>query len=737
MRTTLTTALLSFAAAASAVGQAAPPPTDVVLPQRGTLGPDGEIVLTGVRVGVVVDDRVARTTMEVTIANTGERVRDVEFVVPVPDGATTVAFDFHGSEAEPTARLLPADEARRTYDEIVGRLRDPALLEFMGSAAVRSSVFPVGPGDRQRLRLSYEHVLSGGSRRIDYALPRSELLSVAVPWELSLTVKTKAAIAAVHSPTHRFERIDVSRHEVALRVPEKAAREPGPILLSVLLDGEGVASSFTACPDPDRAGGTFLLVVAPPRPVEGGPVAARELTLVIDRSGSMKGAKLDQVTDAAKEIVRRLGPAESFRLVAYASSVDVLSGPALDATPENVARAEGWLDALHANGGTDVLAGLREALAAAPTPGRVPYVLFLTDGQPTVGVTDEAAIRAAAAAENRHGHRILALGVGADVNTALLRDVATVARGSAFFILPGERAGPKIERTFDRMRDPILTGLSLGVVDAVGDDARHRLLDLEPPVLPDLFAGDEVVVTGRYRGTEPLRFRLEGDHGDRRRTFDLAVRLDDASPSAAYVRRLWAGRRIAGLVDAIRALGAGTASDDPRFVELLTEVVRLSREHGILTEYTAFFASAGTDLRDPDRILEEAERAFRRRAMAVRTGTGAINQDVNLRLSRLGGRLNRRNAFYDERLFRREFAGVQQIHDLTFYRRGSTWIDARLLDRPRDLTQATEVRFGTDSHRALVDRLAADGRPGLLALGDDVLLLLGPKAVRLRADPAP
>ena len=87
-----------------------------------------------------------------------------------------------GQASGPTARILSRKEARQTYDSIVSKLRDPALLEFAGHNLIRSSVFPLPAGGTQRIRLTYEHVLEANGNRIDYVLPRSESLDRGGVW---------------------------------------------------------------------------------------------------------------------------------------------------------------------------------------------------------------------------------------------------------------------------------------------------------------------------------------------------------------------------------------------------------------------------------------------------------------------------------------------------------------------------------------------------------------------------
>src|SRR6185369_11558255 len=139
---------------------------------------------------------------------------EAEVLLPVPDGAVVRGFTFQGAGAEPSAQLLPREEARRTYQSIVAKIKDPALLEFAGYNLIRSSVFPVEPNGTQKIRLTYEHLCTSEGSRIDYLLPRSEMLDYKVPWNVSVKFRSKRSIATVYSPSHELDVQSKSAHQV-------------------------------------------------------------------------------------------------------------------------------------------------------------------------------------------------------------------------------------------------------------------------------------------------------------------------------------------------------------------------------------------------------------------------------------------------------------------------------------------------------------------------------------------
>ncbi|MHC4931065.1 MAG: VIT domain-containing protein, partial [Planctomycetota bacterium] len=567
------------------------------------------IRIEGVKAHVQILEQAATTTLDIALRNPSPRLAEAVLLLPVPDGAAVHGFDFQGQAAEPTAQLMRKEEARRLYRSIVARTRDPALLEFAGMGLVRSSVFPVPPNGTQRVRLSYNHLLQADQNRIDYILPRSEALEVNIPWEVVVDIKAKTPVATVYSPSHELALKRHAPRHLTLRVKEEGRMQPGAFRLSYLLERNGLSASLFAYPDPKIGGGYFLLLAGLPRQsADERRHVRREVTLVIDRSGSMAGGAMDQVRAAAQQVIEGLQDGETFNIIDYSNSVELFAAKPVLRTGESVARARAYLQALRPMGGTNIHDALVEALRQEPAPGMLPIVLFLTDGLPTIGRTSEVEIRSLVEKGNPLRRRIFTFGVGHDVNVPLLDRIAELSRAAPTYVLPEEDVEVKVAQVFRRLYGPVLADGRIETLDPEGRVTTQAVRELIPAALPDLFEGDQLVLLGQYRGSQPLTFRLNGSYLGKPRTFQFQFDLGSATTRNAFVPRLWASRRIAYLVDQIRQAGAlsGTRPavvgesvlDDPRLRELVQEILRLSTEFGILSEYTAFLATEGTGLTD-------------------------------------------------------------------------------------------------------------------------------------------
>ncbi len=721
-------------------------PRHVIVPQARSFVFDRgapAVEISEVKALVKILEQTASTTLEIALHNPGAQPAEAILLLPVPDGAVVHSFLFEGTAAEPRAEVLPADEARRTYQSIVQKIRDPALLEFAGFQWVRTSLFPIPASGRQRVRLTYENLLEADGERIDYVLPRSESLEQAAPWKIAVQLFAKDPISAVFSPSHDLVTVEKTSRFQSLRIADRGAKDPGAFWLSYLVERDGRSASLFAYPDPRVGGGYFLLMCGLPTDltdVQHGSIR-RDVVLVLDRSGSMAGTKLDQAKAAALQIIEGLDDGESFNIVDYGSDVSMFARSPVVKSNETAPLARAYLDLMRPGGGTNIHDALLEALRQEPREGFLPMALFLTDGLPTIGQTSESHIRELVEKGNSHRRRVFTFGVGNDVNVPLLDRVAELSKATSTYVLPDEDIEVKVAGVFRKLYGPVLTDATLSVVDREGDVDTRRVREVMPSDLPDFFQGDSFIVLGQYLGEDPLLFLLKGVVAGKRRTFQFEFGLRSATTRNAFVPRLWAARRIAYLADQIRLQGADPARgasavnavlSDPRMRELTDEILRLSTEFGILSEYTAFLATEGTDLSQWNGLLAACGNELDAKAFRTRHGMGAINQGLNFNEQKKASKLNYQNCYIDGKLERVEISNVQQICDRAFFRRGTEWIDSQIVAGQQGWKVDREVEFGSPEHVSLIDKLAGEGRAGMAALNGDIVMRVDGQTVRIR-----
>jgi hypothetical protein len=347
-----------------------------------------------------------------------------------------------------------------------------------------------------------------------------------------------------------------------------------------------------------------------------------------------------------------------------------------------------------------------------------------------------------------------------------LTSVANSTRAIASFVFANENVEAKVSQVFARLSGPVLAEPQLTMLDSSGAVTTRAVRELLPAELNDVFEGDQIVLLGQYQGDDPLHFRINGNYLGAPKTFDLRFDLKKATTRNAFVPRLWASRKIGRLIETISAAGADNAqlsrsinsvalasnartlsaggsaigaaatgaALDPMMKELVDEIVRLSTEFGVLTEYTAFLATDGTDFSQRDALNEQARRELVNSAQNTRSGMGGVTQAVNNSAQMSQSSANRSNYFLTQNMQRVEITNVQQITDRTFFRRNNRWVDASALGRETIKPDQT-IEFGTPEFYRLVDRLVGEGRQGILALSGEMLLSIDGKTVLIKAPP--
>lgn len=715
---------------------------NVILPQARAFHVDVAapgVRVAGVRADIVIVDGVATTTLDVQVMNPGDRDAEAELLLPVPEGAIVSGFDFEGKGADSSAQLLLRDEAKATYDSIVARLKDPALLEFAGASLVRSSVFPVPRGGTQTVRVRYEHVLPIEGSRWDYELPRSESLAADVQWDVTLEVRSARPIADVYSPTHDLPRVEGSATRVKLHARPGTPMQAGPLRVSVLLAEGPVTTTLFTSADVNGEGGWFMLLAGLGEVPADVKLPQREVTLVLDRSGSMAGQKFDQARAAALQVLEGLAYGEAIQIIDYSVTVERFSTAAVIKSPETLPLLRAYLAGLTIGGGTNLDGALAAALSMPPTAGKLPVVLFLTDGLPTEGEVREHVIRGRIEQENVHGRRVFTFGVGNDVNAPLLDAVAVTSRARATYVRPGDDVERAVFDVFQDLSGPVVTDLAVAVEDADGSENTRLVRDVYPQVLPDLFRGDRLLLVGRYIAAAPARFELTGTRVGEASRWTLDYDFAQALPRNDFVKRLWAMRRIAGLEDELRRAGADPSAlaslkDDPRFGELVKEMLDLATRFGVLTDSTAFLALEGTQLGDTGALLAAASTRGLENANC-RSGIEGVASQQNVAMNRDQAWVNGANALYSPSGELVANLTVQTVQGRTFFRRGMRWVDGTLALDQAEVAPDRVVTFGSPEHLALVTALTAQGCAGQLSLSGEILLRNGAETVLVMPPP--
>lgn len=530
-------------------------------------------VATSIR--ATVEGRVVRIEVEEQFRNNGGTMAEGTYHYPLAGEAVFQSLSLWMGETEMRGELMDAAKARGIYEEIVRRRRDPALVTLAGHQLLRAQVFPIQPGETRKVVLRFTQLLDkqGDALRWRYALGPDERNSVRP--DIRVTLREPALFGRPFSPTHS---VQVSGEDDRTVAVTDAARGDVELFLPLRSTAAGLSVVSHA---PGGEDGYFLLYVTPPDMTDAQRIG-RDLTLVVDVSGSMSGPKLEQAKAAIGQMLGTLTDRDRFRLISFSSGVHSFREGYSTGDAASLESARNWTTALVADGGTNIEAALREALrrdqGAGQRDGNLDVLVFLTDGVPSAGESQPEKL-AALAARDASRMRVFTVGIGMDVNTYLLERLAQDGRGAAHFVPPNASVEQTVGNLARKLRAPALVDLRIVSAPA-------RIISIEPVRMPDLFAGQELVVLGRYQGSGSGPLVIEGRRDGQPVRVTTTVEFAAHENDHEYVSTLWAARRIGALTRTMRLEGT-----TPERVE---EIRALALRHGIVTEYTAYLVQEPT-----------------------------------------------------------------------------------------------------------------------------------------------
>jgi Ca-activated chloride channel homolog len=541
----------------------------------------------------------------------------------------------------------------------------------------------------------------------------------------------------VYSPTHIVDVERQSDHEALVTWEAKDTRPDTDLVLYYSVSRDDVGIDLIAHRQPGEKG--FYMLLASPRvEIDRSKIQPKNVVFLLDRTGSMAGEKIEQVKAALRFCINSLKPQDRFNVITFNETPHPLFNEMQKPLAEARKRALDAVDEIDATGGTNI----NEALGAALTQFRKSgvssnaYLVFLTDGQPTVGVTDTAAILRKVKASNTSGIQIFVFGAGYDVNTHFLDKLALENKGDADYVRPRENIEEKVSSFFAKVSDPLLSDVTISISGGGPSDA------FPSQDIPDIFVGTQIIVFGRYSDSGDVKVQLSGVSNGKRRTFTLNTVLPKEEDANEFIPQLWAARKIGYLLDEIRLHSNQ---------ELVDEVVRLSKEYGIPTEFTSFLADdrkfAGNTV-----LASANARAQVYTASKVDTGSYGMAQSANAGALRsqtqlpaaaapapeemkhaykLGSTAANGRAgglYYNARDEAVMVANVQNVSRRTFYQRGSFWEDAGL----KENQQSMRIKQFSNAHFKLIK---ADRRVAQYStLGNVRIVLENNQAIEIGPD---
>ncbi|QEH37745.1 von Willebrand factor type A domain protein [Aquisphaera giovannonii] len=527
-----------------------------------------------------VRDQVAEVQVSQTFHNPGSVQIESEFLFPLPEDGAVQNFVLMVDGRELPGRLMTKEEARRIYEEIVRSKRDPALLEYMGRGLYRTSVFPIPPGAERKVTMRYTQLCKRDRDLVEFSYPLSTQKFTTKPIQrlgVRIAISSKSAIKSIYSPSDDA-RIDRSGdHEARVSLERRDVVPSADFRLVYSLGDGAIGASVLSYRPSAGEDGYFLLLASPEVKAADSRPLPKTVVFVLDRSGSMAGKKIEQARKALKSVLNNLREDDLFNIVVYDDRSESFRPELQRYTSRTREEAERFVENIREGGSTNIDAALKDALAMIRDDSRPSYVLFLTDGLPTAGETQELKIAENCRRDNLRRAKIFSFGVGYDVNARLLDRLSGGNGGTSEYVKPDEDIEAHVGRFYAKLTSPVLVDTR---IELSGTDVNRTY----PRDVPDLFDGGQIVWVGRYRQSGPTTVRIGGKVGGERRSFEFPAELAEAGRGGGhdFVERIWATRRVGYLIDQIDMSGQNR--------ELIDELVGLSTKYGIMTPYTSFLA---------------------------------------------------------------------------------------------------------------------------------------------------
>jgi Ca-activated chloride channel family protein len=629
------------------------------------------------RVSVDIVNQVAKTSIDQVFINNHSRDIEGTFIFPLPKGASISEFAMYIGEERVEGEILDKDQARRIYEDIVRRLKDPALLEYIGRNMFRARVYPIPAGGEKRIQLSYSEILKSEANLVHYVYPlNTEQFSLHPIQQVSVSAKvvSKVPISGIYSPSHKISVRREGEKEARVSFEASNVKPDTDFSLFYSLTEDEIGLSFMNWEGPDEK--YFMLLASPPYVSRKQKIINKNLIFVLDSSGSMSGKKIIQAKEAVQFIINHLEQGDMFSLVDFDDGVDEFSSRLVPADSENREKALRFVDEIEDSGGTNINDALLRALKMVEQEDRPSYILFLTDGLPTVGITKTADILRNVSQANSLNTRIFVFGVGYDVNTELLDRLSLDNRGTSVYLGENEDLEMGISSFYEKISSPLFS-------DILIEFNNIRTKDTYPQILPDLFKGSQLILIGKYTGDGPVTVTLTGKVEKKERTFKLEKQKLERSDSYGFFPRLWATRRVGYLLEEIRLNGEKD--------ELVQEVKKLGLKFGIVTPYTSYLVTE----KERDRLDAAAPEAVQ--AFAERKVTGAGGVKVAKATQRFKD---------EEQALHVESQRIRYKEDKTFYLKDKVWVDSSY----EEGNPAKEIIFNSQGFYRLISE-----KPGIAA----------------------
>lgn len=683
-------------------------------------------------------DQTAITSIDQVFFNPTGRQLEAYFLFPIPKDVVINKFSMFINGKEMQAEMLDATKAREIYEAIVRRSQDPALLEYYNQGLFRVRIFPILPNSEQRIKLTYTENLAKDNGTVSYTFPLNTQKFSSKPLQnvsMRVQVESTDALKTLYCPTYQTEIIRKDDQHASVGFEQKNIRPDRDFELYFNTAKSKVGFSLLTYND-NQEDGYFFLNLSPGFG-EKEEVVAKDIVFVFDKSGSMSDEKMEQGKKALLFCLSNLNKGDRFEIVPFSTEAQTLFGEVKEYTPETHQRAKDFIKGLSPIGGTNIDEAFQLALGAQKSNQQRPFfVVFMTDGKPTIGETNEDALLKKIQQHNKGNVRVFTFGIGTDINTHLLDKITESTKAYRTYVLPDEDIEVKVSDFYTKVASPVLTDIK------VSFDKNVHISDVYHKQIPDLFKGSTVSLMGRYKGAGKAKITLTGKVNGKEETFEYEIELEKRSTKHDFIPSLWASRAVGYLLDQIRLHGENK--------ELVDEVVRLAKKHGIITPYTSYLILedearlvTNNRIRASDQVLAPRAKAAPDLVREVqleedmvmdkkegnKSGKGSVRASSELQRQSNTTNVADLKVGSERLQYKDANTGVSKnlgddishVNGRALYNNNNQWVDADIQLKANKNTKTNRIEFNSREYYTLLQN---EDAAAVLALGSNVRFML-------------
>jgi Ca-activated chloride channel homolog len=542
---------------------------------------------------VTIEEQHATTLLSQQYFNRGSQVLEGVCSLQAGQNSKVQGFAYWNGEKKIVGEVFEKEAAAQLYAETTGLKRDPGLIEQTGEGSFSFRVFPIQPKEHKRIELTLAQRLPREGSHVEYRIALANPQA-----RINVSVLDSRRLAHFVSLTHRLELQQSSGRTVVTATP--LTNQEREFVLGYDVEERPYTLSVAKHQDPGQP--AYLAISLATEPVS--QRSAKDVTIVLDHSGSMQGAPMTEARAAAKEIVSRLTDQDRLNVIAFDDQIQSLYTQMEPVTNQSRTAALRFLDSVNEGGGTDIGRALEEALKHQRPSAERPIVLLLTDGESDARQVFDAAER------DHSSVRVFTVGLGPGVNRPLLSRLADMKRGKFTYIQSAEAIRSSIARLFGLVETAALKAPELSLENG-------QLQQMQPSTLPDLAPGEELMVTARATGAGPARLVIKGttSHGPIRSEAQIQLGATESHP---WVGRLWAEERTNRVLEDISLKG--------ETAERRNEAIELAIAYGFVTPYTSFLAIPESELTASTSRAMGDMRARKKAILAKRADAVALSR---------------------------------------------------------------------------------------------------------------